>query len=82
MNELRTIDVSPDLGGLLRWILQARPRLDEGGVDIATTLFWLANSFPWISAGNLLGVAEGRLELVEVEGEWVVRATAEEMSDV
>jgi hypothetical protein len=82
MNELRTIDLSPDLGGLLRWILQARPRLDEGGVDIATTLFWLASTFPSLPAGQLLDVAQGNATLVEVEGEWVVRATAEEMSDV
>ena len=60
---LRTIDLTPDVEGLIRWITEAKPRLDELGVEKATALFWLANTLPHLSAGDLLAVANGKATL-------------------
>ena len=59
----RTIDLTPDVGGLIRWITEAKPRLDEPGVEQATALFWLANTLPHLPAGDLVAVATGKATL-------------------
>jgi hypothetical protein len=62
--EPRTIDLTPDVSGLIRWITDAKPQLDEEGTAQATKLFWLCTVLPHLPASQLLAVAMGTATLV------------------
>ena len=60
---LRTVDLTPDVDGLIRWITESKPGLEKQAQTQATTLYWLAVTLPYLSAGDLFAVATGQATL-------------------